>query len=221
MSNKKKKEQGEAVEKNPETAPPFALIIALLMGNGIILHVVSFWTSSFLSYLGIALVCLGLLLSLLFVDVDVDKKAASAIIKWVLVPFFYFQFVGISIFYGDLVVSFLVALGVSVPSHSDWIKILAYWPLYIIWPIILLLLLRWRHPIIEFLIAVAKRFYITWIFIALWRGLRRVGPWGVFGLFLVLSVVKPLIIYYIESSKTEVGAFDYFAFGLYGWHWKP
>ncbi len=40
-------------------------IVATLMGLGIILHVVSFWGNGFLSYLGIALVCAGLVLSYL------------------------------------------------------------------------------------------------------------------------------------------------------------
>ena len=42
-----------------------AVIVAALMGIGIALHVASMWVSSFLSYLGIALVCAGLLLSFL------------------------------------------------------------------------------------------------------------------------------------------------------------
>ena len=42
-----------------------AIIVAALMGIGIALHVASMWVSSFLSYLGIALVCAGLLLSFL------------------------------------------------------------------------------------------------------------------------------------------------------------
>ena len=42
-----------------------AVIVAALMGIGIALHLASMWVSSFLSYLGIALVCAGLLLSFL------------------------------------------------------------------------------------------------------------------------------------------------------------
>jgi ABC-type transport system involved in cytochrome c biogenesis permease subunit len=42
-----------------------AFIVAVIMGLGLALHVVSLWVGDFLSYLGVALVCSGLVLSLL------------------------------------------------------------------------------------------------------------------------------------------------------------
>ena len=42
-----------------------AIIVSVMMGVGIALHVASMWISGFLSYLGIALVCAGLVLSFL------------------------------------------------------------------------------------------------------------------------------------------------------------
>ncbi len=55
-----------------------AIIVAVLMGLGIMLHVGSLWGSGFLSYLGLALVCAGLLLSFLPSRVvgTTEKRAA-------------------------------------------------------------------------------------------------------------------------------------------------
>jgi len=41
------------------------ITVAVLMGLGIVLHVASFWGSTLLSYLGVGLVCAGLVLSCL------------------------------------------------------------------------------------------------------------------------------------------------------------
>jgi hypothetical protein len=57
---------------------PIAKIVAVMMGLGLLLHLGSLWTSGFLSYLGIALVGAGLLLSFLPTEYTASPSKKSA-----------------------------------------------------------------------------------------------------------------------------------------------
>jgi len=57
---------------------PIAKIVAVMMGLGLLLHLGSLWTTGFLSYLGIALVGAGLLLSFLPVEYTASPSKKSA-----------------------------------------------------------------------------------------------------------------------------------------------
>ncbi len=57
---------------------PIAKIVAAMMGLGVLLHLGSLWTSGFLSYLGIALVGAGLLLSFLPAEYTASPTKKSA-----------------------------------------------------------------------------------------------------------------------------------------------
>ena len=58
--------------------PAIAKIVAVMMGLGLLLHLGSLWTSGFLSYLGIALVGAGLLLSFLPTEYTASPSKKSA-----------------------------------------------------------------------------------------------------------------------------------------------